>query len=117
MMNNTELLQLLPRRKDKNLLRGNVWVDANTYLLHRAKGSLAKAPPWWLRNAHIVLVYGDAGGMWLQTASEGTANVRTLGQATVVSYDVNYEIREVFAAESSAETDVSVEHRTAKDKR
>jgi len=27
------VLELLPRRKDKNLLRGDIWVDANTYLL------------------------------------------------------------------------------------
>ena len=31
-------LELLPRRKDKNLLRGNIWVDANTYLLRRTEG-------------------------------------------------------------------------------
>ncbi len=110
------VLELLPRRKDKNLLRGDVWVDANTYLLHRAEGGVAKNPSWWLRSVRIVLLYGDVGGMWLQTASEATANVRILGQATVVSHDVNYEIREVVAAGSLAETDASVEHGTAKGK-
>jgi hypothetical protein len=96
------VLEMLPRRKDKNLLRGNVWVDANTYLLQRAEGSLAMNPSWWVRNVNVVLLFGDAGGMWLQTALEATANVRILGQATVVSHDVNYEITEVVAARSSA---------------
>lgn len=91
------VLEMLPRRKDKNLLRGNVWVDANTYLLRRAEGSLAMNPSWWVRDVNIVLLFGDAGGMWLQTGLEATANVRIPGQATVISDDVSYEIREVVA--------------------
>jgi hypothetical protein len=92
------VLEMLPRRKDKNLLRGNVWVDANTYLPHRAEGSLAMNPSWLVKNVNIVLLFSDTGGMWLQTTLEATANIWILGQATVVSHDVNYEIREVVAA-------------------
>ena len=40
--------------------------------------------------------------MWLQTSLEATGDVRILGQATVVSHNVNYEIREAVAAKSSA---------------
>ena len=47
------VLELLPRRKDKNLLRGNIWVDANTYLLRRTEGQPAKAPSWWVRDVRI----------------------------------------------------------------
>ena len=91
------VLEMLPRRKDKNLLRGNVWVDANTYLLRRAEAGLAVNPSWWVRDVNIVLLFGDAGGMWLQTGLEATAMVRILGQATVISHDVSYEITEVVA--------------------
>jgi hypothetical protein len=85
------VLELLPRRKDKNLLHGTIWVDATTYLLHRMEGEPAKAPSLLLRNARIKFVYGDVGGMWLQTASESTANVWLLGQYTMVSRDVGYQ--------------------------
>jgi len=108
------VLEMLPRRKEKNLLRGNVWVDANTYLLRRVEGSLAMNPSWWVRNVSIVLLFGDAGGMWLQTALEGTVNVRILGPATVISHDVSYEITEVVAVKSSAETLSFVGHGIAK---
>jgi hypothetical protein len=97
-------LELLPRRKDKNLLRGNIWVDANTYLLRRTEGQPTKAPSWLLRDVHIVLHYGDVGGMWLQTASEATARIRILGPCTMVSRDVKYKITELVAAGSSAQT-------------
>jgi hypothetical protein len=98
------VLELLPRRKDKNLLRGNIWVDANTYLLHRTEGQPAKAPSWWVRDVRIALRYGDVGGMWLQTASEATAHVRILGPCTMVSRDVKYRITELVADASSAQT-------------
>jgi hypothetical protein len=45
-------LELLARRKDKNLVRGVVWVDSETYLLHRMEGEPAKTPSWWLKNVH-----------------------------------------------------------------
>ena len=98
------VLELLPRRKDKNLLRGDIWVDANTYLLRCTEGQPAKAPSWWVRDVRIALRYGDVGGMWLQTASEATAHVRILGPCTMVSRDVKYKITELVADASSAQT-------------
>ena len=88
------VLELLPRRKDGNLLRGNIWVDATTYLLRRAEGEPAKIPSWWLRDVHLALFYSDVSGMWLQTALEATATVRILGPYTMVSRDVKYKIGE-----------------------
>jgi hypothetical protein len=97
------VLELVPRRKDKNLLRGNIWVDVNTYLLRRTEGEPAKAPSWWVRDVRIALRYGDVGGMWLQTASEATARVRILGPCTMVSRDVKYKITELVADASAAQ--------------
>ena len=95
------VLELLPKREEKNLLRGHIWVDATSYLLHRVDGEPAKGPSWWLRDVRIVLVYSNVEGMWLQTASESTAKVRILGQHTMESRDVNYEMSELVAADSS----------------
>jgi hypothetical protein len=86
------VLELLPKRKDKNLVSGSIWVDARTYLLHRTEGEPAKRPSWWLRDVHMVFLYGEVEGMWLQTVSEATATVRMLGQHTIVSQDVKYDI-------------------------
>jgi hypothetical protein len=94
------VLELLPRRKDKKLLRGMIWVDTSTHLLRRVEGEPAKHPSWWLREVRIVLLYSDVAGMWLQTASESTAKVRILGQHRMVSYDVKYKFSEPLAAGS-----------------
>jgi len=92
------VLELRPRRKDKSLLRGDIWIDATTYLVHRVRGEPAKSPSWWLRGVRITLRYGDVGGMWLQTDLEATATVRILGPHTLVSRDVKYRISELVVA-------------------
>jgi hypothetical protein len=86
------VLELLPRRKAKNLLRGDIWVDVNTYLIHRVEGEPARSSSWWLRDVRIVLLFGYVGEMWLQTSSESTADVRIVGQYKMISQDVSYKI-------------------------
>ena len=60
--------------------------------------SLRRSLSWWVRDVRMVFLYGDVEGMWLQTASEATATVRMLGQHTIVSQDVKYNIDKLVAA-------------------
>jgi hypothetical protein len=94
------VLELIPRRHDKRLIQGEIWVDTNTYLPHRSEGDLAKAPSWWVRDVHVAFVYSKVGEMWLQTASEASANVRILGHSTIVSQDTRYRLNEVTVSAS-----------------
>jgi hypothetical protein len=100
------VLELLPRRKEPHLLRGEVWVDADTYLPRRFEGEFAKSPSWWVRDVSVTFTYGDVGGMWLQTVTEAAANVRILGRSTMVSRDVKYKITELVATGNSAQTNL-----------
>ena len=84
------LLSLTPKRTEKTLLRGNVWVDANTYLLRRIEAAPGKSPSWWLRDVELVFSYEDVEGLWLQTASQFTTNVRFFGRHTMKSHDSRY---------------------------
>lgn len=93
------VLTLAPKRKDKTLLRGKMWVDANSYLLRRIEAEPAKGPSWWLRDVRILFYYGYVRGMWLQTASEFTTNVRLFGRHTMTSRDVKYEPVELAGAD------------------
>jgi hypothetical protein len=92
------VLQLLPKRKDKNLLRGTIWVDADTYLVRRIEGEPQKSPSWWLRDLHIVFVYAQVGGMWLPTSSEFTAKVRLVGVSTMLAHDLGYSYSQLAGA-------------------
>jgi len=96
------VLEMAPRRNDKSLLRGQIWVDAVTYLVLRTEGEPARSPSWWLKDARLVLTYSDVGGMWLQTSSESTAEVRFLGRHTMLSRDVEYSLSTLAASAGEA---------------
>jgi hypothetical protein len=101
------VLELLPRRKDRNLLQGTVWIDSVTYLIRRIEGEPAKSPSMWLHNVHIALGYGDVSGMWLQTMSESTADVLLLGSHRMISRDTGYQITKDTAAIENSNAPVS----------
>jgi outer membrane lipoprotein-sorting protein len=89
------VLDLIPKRKSRNLLRGSIWVDALSYLPLRVEGEPTQNPSWWVTDARIVLLYGYVGAMWLQTSSEATANVRIIGRSTMIWQDVRYQMGEL----------------------
>lgn len=92
------VLETFPKRKRKNLVRGSVWVDVGSYLLRRLEGAPAKSPSWWLRNVRLSFTYSEVEGMWLQTASEYTTNVRIFGHYAITSRDVKYDFDSLAAA-------------------
>jgi hypothetical protein len=89
------VLDLIPKRKSRNLLRGSIWVDAHSYLPLRIEGEPTQNPSWWVTDARIVLLYGYVGPMWLQTSSEATAKVRVIGRSTMIWQDVRYQMGEL----------------------
>jgi hypothetical protein len=92
------VLDTFPKRKRKNLVRGSVWVDVGSFLLRRLEGEPAKSPSWWLRNVRMAFTYSEVEGMWLQTASEYTTNVRIFGHYAITSRDVKYDFDGLAAA-------------------
>src|SRR5690606_22180528 len=88
------VIELSPKRKDKTLLRGHIWIDAETYRIRRMEAEPAKSPSWWLRDVRVAFSYGEVDGMWLQTSSEYSTNVRLFGWHTMTSHDVKYESSE-----------------------
>lgn len=91
------VLELRPKRADKNLLKGVAFVDANTYLIRRLVGHPAKNPSWLIKDLHLTLIFGDVQGMWMQTASEAIANVRFVGKHVFTSQDVSLRTAEQVA--------------------
>ena len=100
----SHVLEMLPKREEKNLLRGKIWVDSNTYRIQRFEGEPAKSSSWWVRDVRMVLLYSDVDGMWLQTGTEATARVRVLGPHRLISSDVKYDISPLVATGSSTPT-------------
>ena len=82
------VLGTLPKRKDRNLLRGQIWVDASTFRIRRIEGVPAKSPSFWLKNIHITLQFAQLGGMWVPVTFDAVATVRLLGQYTLAGLTI-----------------------------
>jgi hypothetical protein len=82
------VLGIFPKRKDKYLLLGQIWVDASTFRIRRIEGLPAKSPSFWLKNIHITLQFGQLGGMWVPVTFDAIATVRFLGQFTLAGLNI-----------------------------
>ena len=82
------VLLIIPKRKVKTLLLGQIWVDANTFQIRRMEGIPTKNPSLWIKNIHITMQFGDVGGMWMPISFDAIASVRFVGQCTLTGVDV-----------------------------
>ena len=57
----TYLLRMIPKRKEKDLLNGLVWVDTRTFRIQRIEGTPTKKPSWWIKTSlHHAAIHGPA---------------------------------------------------------
>ena len=82
------VLRIVPKRKDKYLLRGLIWVDASTFRIRRIEGVPAKSPSFWIKDIHITLQYAQLGGMWVPISFDAIAAVRLLGPYTLAGLNI-----------------------------
>lgn len=87
---NCYVLSLNPRREEKDLIRGKIWVDAADYRIHRVEGNTVKSPSWWIRDVHILMLFASVDGMWLHTFTHAVADVRFKGKYVMESRDLEY---------------------------
>jgi len=91
------VLAITPRRDDKDLIRGKVWIDAEDYKTHMIEGEPVKSPSWWVHDLHIVMSFASVDGMWLHTFTRAVANVRFKGKYVMMSRDLEYRTAEQVA--------------------
>jgi hypothetical protein len=92
------LLGLNPKRQEKELLRGRMWVDAENYRIHRIEGSPVRNPSWWIRDLYVLMNFAEVDGMWLRTFMHAVANVRFKGKYVMESRDLAYQFAEQTAS-------------------
>jgi len=81
------VLGMIPKRKDKYLLRGQTWVDASTFHIRRIEGIPAKSPSFWINGIYITLQLGRLGSLWVPISFDAVGAVRVLGQFTLDGID------------------------------
>ena len=82
------VLGIIPKRKDKYLLRGQVWVDASTFRIRRMQGVPAKSPSFWIPTIHITMQFAQLNGMWVPVSFDAIATIRFLGEYTLAGLNI-----------------------------
>lgn len=72
-------IDVSPKRKDKYLFRGRIWVDAEDYALVRADGNPAKNPSFWTKSVHFTHTYQKSGTFWFPSTTDSLTDARIFG--------------------------------------
>jgi hypothetical protein len=73
------VLHITPKRKEKGLLLGDIWVDAKTYRIRQIIGVPLKTPSFWIKDLHLTVQFASVNEMWLPVSVDAIAAVRFLG--------------------------------------
>jgi hypothetical protein len=74
---------LSPRRKERVLVSGSMFLQPDDGRLVRVQGRLARSPSFWIKDVQIVRSYDRIDGAVVPVALESRAQVRFLGPATL----------------------------------
>lgn len=77
------VIEAIPKREDKSLFRGRIWVDAEDYALARVEGEPAKNPSFWTRKVHFVQQYYKCGAYWFPMETTSITEARMFGATDV----------------------------------
>jgi outer membrane lipoprotein-sorting protein len=86
------VLEVEPRRKDKFLYHGRIWVDAGDFAVVRLEAKPSQNLSFWTRRADIVEVYTKVSDFWLPTHNHSVAAIRLGGHAELTIDYKDYEI-------------------------
>jgi outer membrane lipoprotein-sorting protein len=74
------VLRALPKRVDKYLFQGKVWVDEQDFAVVRIEGQPAAKLSFWIKRAEFVRQYQKVDGFWLPQRDETVVDIRIYGQ-------------------------------------
>jgi hypothetical protein len=92
----------VPKRKDKYLFEGTLWIDVDDYAIVRIEGHPAKKPSFWIERADFVRQYQKIDGFWLPKKDRTLVHVRFYGKKILTIEHQNYVVNGAQHAEGRA---------------
>jgi outer membrane lipoprotein-sorting protein len=84
--------QAIPKRRDKYLFEGKIWIDANDYAIVRIEGHPAKKLSFWIVRADFVREYEKIDNFWLSRKDETFVQVRLYGKKVLTIDHQDYTV-------------------------
>lgn len=95
--------QAIPRRRDKYLFEGKVWIDADDYAVVRIEGHPAKKLSFWIQRVDFVRQYQKVAGFWLPQKDMTFVNVRLYGEKVLTIDHHDYSVNSSLAVDASVD--------------
>lgn len=96
------VVEVAPKRKDKYLFEGKIWIDAQDFAVVRTAGHPAKNPSFWIHRVEFVRQYQKIDGFWLPLRDETIVDVRIHGRKIFTIDHGEYSINVPDSAEGGA---------------
>src|SRR5258707_13712637 len=74
------VLEATPKRKDKYLFEGKIWIDVEDFAVVKIAGHPAKKPSFWINRADFVRQFQRIDGFWLPFRDETVVEVKIYGK-------------------------------------
>ncbi len=87
--------QAIPKRKDKYLFEGKLWIDAEDYAVVRIEGHPAIKLSFWIQQADFVRQYQKINRFWLPEKDQTFVQVRLYGKKVLTIEHQNYVVNAV----------------------
>jgi len=84
--------EAVPKRKDKYLFEGRVWIDVSDYSVVRIEGHPAEKLSFWIQHADFVRQYQKIDGFWLPEKDQTLVQVRLYGKKILKIEHRNYVV-------------------------
>jgi len=82
----------IPKREDKYLFEGKIWIDVNDYAVVRIEGHPARRPSFWIQRADFVRQYQKINGFWLPQSDQTLVQVRLYGKKVLTIAHEDYVV-------------------------
>lgn len=77
------IFQVTPKRLDKYLLRGKIWVNVDDFGIRRIEGEPAEEPSFWVRRTRFTHEYAKFGDFWFPVSHRAEIELLLFGRATL----------------------------------
>jgi hypothetical protein len=78
------VVEAIPKRKDKYLFEGKIWIDSREFAVVKIVGHPAKKLSFWIMRADFVRQYEKIGDFWLPARDETFVDVRLYGKKILI---------------------------------
>jgi hypothetical protein len=89
------VVRAIPKRRDKYLFEGKMWIDVEDYAVVRIEGHPAKKLSFWIERADFVRQYQKIDGFWLPETDVTFVQVRLYGKKALTIEHRDYVVNHI----------------------